>query len=332
MDISIIVPVYNVEKYLERCLDSIFDQKFLGSFEVIAVNDCSTDNSLGVLKAYQLRFPELIIREHKINKKLAQARTTGMIVAKGDYIMHVDSDDWLLPNALETIYNKCIETNVDVLVYNYLIENEKGEQTVVNDFTKEIITTDKLKVQKYFSGACWTKIVKKSLTENMVYSQTEAPRSTEDLIYCSEILLRAKTICLFPHKFYGYFKNSKSITQSTKPLEYLSNQIIIATNLYEICKRYKTSDDFRKRLIDYFDKWLFLAIAKTQYYNKELLPECEILLKEINAIGLLDESRVRKIKKATNNKYYTLVQIVRRFNLRLAAGIVFRSLKGKVLF
>ena len=249
-----------------------------------------------------------------------------MAVAQGDYIMHVDSDDWLLPNALQDIYNKCIETNADVLVFDYVIENEKRQQTLSNSFKYELVTTDKISVQQYFHGACWTKVVKKSMVANMVYSYAEAPKSTEDLIYCTEILLRAEVICLLPRKLYGYFINSSSITQSSTPQKYLNNQIIIATNLHEICKRYKPSDVFRKKLIDYFDKFLFLAIAKTQFYNKELLPECEILLKEISTIGLLDEGRVSKIKKATNNKYYTLFKISRRFNLRLAAAIVFRSL------
>lgn len=326
---SIIVPVYNVEKYLVRCLDSIFNQEFNGKVEVIAIDDCSTDTSLAILKSYKNDALSLKIIEHKENKRLAQARTSGMAVAEGDYIMHVDSDDWLLPNALQDIYDKCIETNADVLVFDYVIENEKRQQTLSNSFNDELTTTDKISVQQYFFGACWTKVVKKSMVANMVYSNTEAPRSTEDLIYCTEILLRAEVICLLPRKLYGYFINSSSITQSSTPKKYLNNQIIIATNLYEICKRYKPSDDFRKRLIDYFENFLFLTIAKIQFYNKELLPECEILLKEICAIGLLDESRVNKIQKATNNKYYTLFKLAVRFNLRLAAGVVFRSLRER---
>lgn len=327
VDISIIVPVYNVEKYLERCLDSIFGQKFTGTFEVIAVDDCSKDGSLQILEKYKNKELDLVIVKHSTNKRLAQARTSGMKIAKGDYIMHVDSDDWLLPDALEMVYTKCIATDADVLVYDYLVENEKGEQTIVDHIKEELMTSDKLLVQKHFFGGCWTKIVKRTLTENMVYFDTEAPISTEDLIYCSEILLRAETICLFPNKLYGYFIHSESITQKTKPLKYLKNQRIITINLHEICKRYKPSKAFKKTLVDYFDQWLFLAIAKTHYYNSNLLPECKKVLKEICNIGLLDESRVGKINKAMNNKYYALFQISGRFSLRLAGGIIFRSIR-----
>ena len=225
-DISIIIPVYNVEKSLERCLDSIFNQNFTGTFEVIAVNDCSIDNSLEVLKLYQNRVPELKIIEHNVNKKLAQVRTTGMKIAKGDYVMHVDSDDWLLQNTLESIFAKCIETDADVLVYDYLIENEFG-RNFLNNIKKEILTKDKVKVQHHFYGACWNKIVKKSLTHDMLYSKSAAINSMEALIYCSEILLRAKTICLYPNTLYVYSCNSSSITNATKPYAYLDNQLVL---------------------------------------------------------------------------------------------------------
>ena len=111
-NISIIVPVYNVEKYLVRCLDSIFTQNFSGTFEVIAVEDASTDNSLKVLKSYQAKEHGLKVIEHRINKNLSLARATGVSACSGDYIMHVDSDDWLLSNALENLYAKFVQHQV----------------------------------------------------------------------------------------------------------------------------------------------------------------------------------------------------------------------------
>ena len=108
MHISIIVPVYNVERYLVRCLDSIFTQDFSGNFEVIAIDDKSTDMSLSILKAYQLTETRLIIIEHDVNEKLTKTRADGMNAANGEYVMHVDSDDWILPGTLQKLYSKCI--------------------------------------------------------------------------------------------------------------------------------------------------------------------------------------------------------------------------------
>ena len=325
-EISIIVPVYNVEKYLERCLDSIFNQKFSGSFEVISVEDYSTDNSLEVLKEYQKRFPELIIIEHEVNKKLAQARTTGMKVAQGAYIMHVDSDDWLLPNALESVYLKCLESGADVLVYNYLIENEKGEQVFLNKIKEETVTSDKLKVQNHFFGACWTKIVKRELIEDMVYFNA-ITLNTEDLIYCSEILLRANKIHLLPQDFYAYFKNSQSITNSTNPQKYLNNQIVILTILDKICVRYNPNNAFQSNLLDYFEKWIYLELCKTHFWNKEDVAICKPIFEELFNIQLLDKVRVGRLRISINNKYKNLFEIIKRFGLRLTLGILYRSFR-----
>ena len=156
-DLSIIIPVYNVEKYLIRCLDSVFNQQFSGTYEVIAVDDGSTDSCLHVLKGYREKETRLKVIEHGENKKLSVARASGMKAAKGDYIMHVDSDDWLLPNALENLFRKCMELDVDVVVFNHVRENSKGERTNVKSIKKETFTTDKLKVQSYFSKSSTTR-------------------------------------------------------------------------------------------------------------------------------------------------------------------------------
>ena len=163
INISVIVPVYNVEKYLTRCLDSIFNQQFSGTFEVIAVDDCSTDNSLKLLYDYQCNEKRLTVIAHNRNKKLSIARSTGMKVAKGMYIMHVDSDDWILPNTFEKLFEKCNETNADVLVFNYRRENDQGQRYSNNEIKNNYVTNDKLKAQKYFFGATVNKIVKKEL-------------------------------------------------------------------------------------------------------------------------------------------------------------------------
>lgn len=126
-DISIIIPVYNVEKYLIRCLDSVFKQKFSGSIEVIAVDDASTDNSLSLLYEYQKEENRLQIVEHKVNQKLSVARLTGMKKSTGEFVMHVDSDDWLQDNSLESLYLKCREVDADVVVYNYIKEDSFGK-------------------------------------------------------------------------------------------------------------------------------------------------------------------------------------------------------------
>jgi len=94
MDISIVVAVYNVEKYLRRYLNSIFSQHLCGTFEVIAVNGASTDSSARTLETNLQREPRLAVISRQVNKGLSITRATAMKAALGEYVMHVDSDDW----------------------------------------------------------------------------------------------------------------------------------------------------------------------------------------------------------------------------------------------
>ena len=120
IDISIIVPVFNTRNTVTRCLDSVYNQSFSGSIEVIAVDDGSTDDSLEILYDYKKRHNKLIIVEHKVNRRLAAARSSGMAIAEGSYVMHVDSDDYLLPHSLEVLYTKLVETGVDVISFCFV--------------------------------------------------------------------------------------------------------------------------------------------------------------------------------------------------------------------
>ena len=122
--ISIIIPVYNTEKYLKKCLDSIINQT-LKSLEIICIDDCSTDNCLHILKEYQLKDNRIKIIEQKENKGQGVARNLGLNIAEGKYIMFLDPDDWLELNALEILYKKSKETNADIIHFNYIEENEK---------------------------------------------------------------------------------------------------------------------------------------------------------------------------------------------------------------
>jgi glycosyltransferase involved in cell wall biosynthesis len=327
IDISIIVPVYNVEKHIKTCLDSIYNQKFSGSIEVIAVDDCSSDNSLKILSDYKLKNHNLIIVNHKTNQRLASARSSGMKIAKGEYILHVDSDDKLIPNSLEILFDKCKESKADVIAFNYVIEDEFGKQTFINKIKQDIITDDKIKIQDYFFGGCWNKIVKKSLTQKMIYSSSEAPKSTEDLIYCSEILLRANSICLFTKNLYCYSYNSNSITNITKPIGYLQNQLIIINNLKKLFIKYKPTLEFKNKLLSYFEKWIYLAICKIHFWSRKDLKLTQELINSLFLVGILDSIRINKLIKSLNNKFFCLWYVTKYFGLRYSLGIVYRTFK-----
>lgn len=133
MIFSFIIPVFNAERYLAECLDSIYATSVEESvFEVICVNDCSQDNSRDVVLKYQRTHQNLVLIDHAENKKAGGARNTGLAVAKGEYVWFVDADDTIAPNALKTILEACKTNNLDALCFNYAFwySDRKQEESV----------------------------------------------------------------------------------------------------------------------------------------------------------------------------------------------------------
>ena len=130
-EVSVCIPVYGVEKYIERCARSLFEQTMTDGIEFIFVNDCTTDKSIEILERILAEYPgrqaQTKIIHHATNKGLVAARNTGLAHATGDYIIHCDSDDWVDLNFYESLYKKAVETGADVVV-RYGISKRTAEK------------------------------------------------------------------------------------------------------------------------------------------------------------------------------------------------------------
>ena len=118
VDVSVIIPVYNVDKFLPRCLGTVLDQTFAGEYEVICINDGSTDNSGAILEKFAKNNNKIKILTQQ-NKGLSEARNAGVKAASGEYILFVDSDDFIAQNALEGLYNFAKKHNSDVVIFDH---------------------------------------------------------------------------------------------------------------------------------------------------------------------------------------------------------------------
>lgn len=328
-NISVIIPVYNVERYLSRCLDSIFNQQFSGTYEVIVVEDASTDNSLQLLKLYQDKQPRLKIIEHGVNKKLSVARATGMKAATGDYIMHVDSDDWLLPDAFENLFRCCIETNADVVVFNHVRENSEGVRTSVRSIQEKLVTADKLSGQHHFLGAPWNKIVKRVLTDNLISGEVGV-NNTEDLLYASEIFLRSQRICLVPMECYAYFVNTQSLTWQIRPEDYLRNQITILSQLQRIIDRYDADVQCVDIILNYFEKFIYLEFAKIKLLHLGSAKDYISFLRELACFPVITEPRIFLMEQSLNSTAVCLAEVAKRFGGISAIRLVLSCLKKRI--
>ncbi len=134
---SIVVPVYNVEKYIKKCLDSIKNQTFT-DFEVLLVDDCGQDSSVEIIENYAKEDNRFKIIHHEHNQGVAQARNTAFDAAQGEYLVCVDPDDWINERALEKIYEGFEKSNADSVWFNSCVFNEK-----FNNYSQNIMPTHK---------------------------------------------------------------------------------------------------------------------------------------------------------------------------------------------
>ena len=216
--LSIIIPFYNVERYIADCLDSVYQQDIPEEeYEVICVNDGSPDRSRDIVLEYQKKHPNLVLVEHKVNKKLGAARNTGRAAAKGNYIWNVDSDDKIVPNCLGNLLRICEENNLDVLDFGRFrfwggesegMPNIRPTEKVMSglDYLEQL-NKDEL------SMICvvWRRVMRRAfLDENHIFSPEI--NMGEDVPYSFKVLMSAKRMMVISDRCYLYRDNPESLT------------------------------------------------------------------------------------------------------------------------
>lgn len=205
--LSVIVPIYNVESYLDKCLDSLVNQT-MKEIEIICVNDGSTDQSQLIVEKYQKLFPRKIIGLMKKNGGLADARNYGLAHANGDYVAFIDSDDWVELEMFKVMYEQVIEKNADVAVCDMQYVYESGETKFVpgGDFKETNVSENPLIITMN-NSAC-NKLFKRSLFDDVKF-----PKGLwyEDLGCIPIVLAKAQKIVKVNQVFYNYFQRQGSI-------------------------------------------------------------------------------------------------------------------------
>ena len=204
--ISIIIPVYNVEKYIERCLDSVITQSYV-NLEIILVDDGSTDKSGEICDRYAVRDNRIKVLHIK-NSGRGEARNIGLTKAEGQYIGFVDSDDWIERDLYKCLIEKIEEAEADISVCAYYerFDNNKNEKMLYgNDFVctgKEALhyTMSNMNGAYWFNIAIWNKLYKRDVIENIRFRG----REYEDIMYNAEVLYNASNVTYASKCLYDY--------------------------------------------------------------------------------------------------------------------------------
>lgn len=215
MKISIVIPVYNVEKYVARCLNSILNQSFQ-DFEVILVNDASTDGSLKIVEKYAQLDKRFVVISHERNMGQMWTRKTGYSRAKGEYIIFCDSDDYLLPDALQILYDAILSSGADIVASSFIRKAFDTETVLLNrlSYGNKINSVYKSLLLGEFYHSLWAKIFKASLFRDYSYETFEYQTNGEDAILFYQVLAHCKEIISIFTPTYCYQYNPNSSTVS----------------------------------------------------------------------------------------------------------------------
>lgn len=276
LKLSVIVPIYNVEKYLHKCVDSLLNQDLPSEdYEIILVDDGSPDRCGEVCDEYSSRYSNIkvIYRE---NGGLSAARNSGIEVARGEYVQFVDPDDFLEPNVLKTLVNKMDTDKLDVLRFNYQNVNERYEVFEPNKISKPYVdyrdeACDGLSfLTERLGYACYACqfMIRRDLLENCIFKEGVYFEDTE---WTPRMLLKAKRVTSTDMMVYNYLMRAGSITKSreeTKKKKVLEDRLSLIDALHmQMCSA--TDKRWFKGMIAQITVSIIGGLSKTFYKERK---------------------------------------------------------------
>lgn len=266
--VSIVVPVYDVQEYVGKCLESIIGQSYT-NLEIIVVDDGSTDSSGKICDEYA-NLDRRIVVVHTENKGLVAARKLGIQLSKGDYIGFVDGDDYIDQDMYRNLVENIHDSEAD-FVHSGFIEEDNGISKVVSGIVnneKYEISTENAKITflnefvfctkqgKIISPSIWSKLFKKEFIKKVYFLVPDKNSYGEDLICLVLSCVFANRVSLYKGNDYHYVKRKKSLTD-IHDIEYLSKEVRLYEELLRITRKYFNSENLNKQLVSSYKNKVF---------------------------------------------------------------------------
>lgn len=288
MKISVIVPIYNTEEYLERCLDSLINQT-IDDYEIILIDDGSTDNSRAIAERYEKEYDNVILLSQK-NKGQSAARNYGLKHARGEYIYFCDSDDFTDINLLQKGYENSKKYSTDIFFFNFKeIKSSESCKEKVYDSSLYVNTEDILSGRELlqegvlsdtFLNVVWSQIYRKKFLEDNNFYFIEGV-IYEDVDFVFKTMMHAKRIKYCPEVLYTYIRREGSTTTKKVDNKNVSSMEQVLISIYKWIDKLKLIDsEIRlvvaiKKYINRFFEYILKLISKSNMKNKNILiSEC----------------------------------------------------------
>lgn len=299
--LSFIVPFYGMEKYIEECIRSLYNQDIpMGEYEVICVDDCSPDGSRAIVERLQKDYPTLRLLTHTENKRQGGARNTGLREAKGRYIWFVDSDDYIKPNCLGNLLDQAEKNDLEILKFYYESNHKRScdfkmVSSSVKTGTELIFDVDTREAPMEKCCTVWCQLIKRDLIEgNNIMFAERVQYEDDDFMYLSYAM--AKRVMLIGDVFYFVRETPNSTTRR-------KNDLRRAKDMYAQAIRYTTLAP-KLELID--RRWENLSV---QYVRELIANQIFRVLKDCSFIEQLcfwtvSKCDVKKLKPFLTPKTY----------------------------
>ena len=252
MKLSIIIPVYNTEQTLGRCINSVL-QSSLNDFEIILINDGSTDNSANICESYKNSYPQQIQVIHQKNQGLSAARNAGLDISKGQYVTFIDSDDYISKDLYCHLLEQLnVNHNIDLLEYSLVKEAQNNTEILFN-FKDSIYRNHRsywIKTHAYTHAFAWNKIYKRELFKGLRYP---IGKKFEDVWLLPSIIQQCQTIATTSCGYYHYDYNPHGITATA---DGMALQDLLNAHL-KVFEQYQNADYYLSLLniqIDVFNR------------------------------------------------------------------------------
>ncbi len=318
--ISVIVPIYNVEKYLRNCIESIINQTYL-NLEIILVNDGSTDKSLSIIEEYSYK-DERIKVINKANGGLSSARNAGLEIAKGTYISFIDSDDWIELNMYEVLIENITKYNAEISIISTKTVDECGNVLEYNTelIDKDIEVFNKQEIMsKYLLGSwipAWDKLYRRELFDKIRFP---IGKINEDEAIMLKVFDQINSVVVSNKVMYNYVKRPMSITTSNfseKKFDWLNNAY---NNMKYVEEKYpnvllQAQSRYFKSMLSISEQ---IILGNYSEFNSQVAIISEKIYKNLNTIiknpYLSNNQKIRAMMIGTNIKIYKIVkQIYKR--------------------
>ncbi len=315
--VSVIVPIYNVEKYLEKCINSLLSQT-LEDIQIILVNDGSKDNSGNIAKEYGKNNKGRVIYVEKENGGLSDARNYGLKYATGDFIAFLDSDDYIEKNAYEEMYNKAIEENADYVECDFIWEFPNKIRV-----DKQYPYKNKKEMLSFVRVVAWNKLIKRQL---IIDNNLEFPKGLryEDVEFTYKLIPFINKFAYVDKPFIHYVQREGSIANVQN--ERTADIFTVLDNVIEFYKKNNIYEEYRNELEYNYARYLLcsslkrMCKIKDKTIREKLLTESwerlnlnfpnwkeNVILKTVN-IG--KNKYMRTVNKSTYKIYSKILEII----------------------